>query len=235
MKKVTLFILFLGTVSAYAQSFKLYEVVDEAQGNEISNGSILTDTCEAYDGEVCGSVEAILENTASVSKMVVCKREIIGDMPAEYENFCWSNCWSPNVFIDTVLVRSDSVYRFVTHYAAPIVAGSHQVRYVFYDADKREDSISLICEYLTLPGTSVPLIVVNNLFSVYPNPTSNQLTIDNGQLTMDDVEIYNVVGQRLNNYQLSTVNSQLTIDVSHLANGMYYLKIGNQVTKFIKE
>ena len=71
---------------------------------------------------------------------------------------------------------------------------------------------------------------------VYPTPTTGQLTItmDNGQLTMDNVEIYSVVGQKLNNYQLSTVNYQLIIDVSHLANGMYYLRVGNKVVKFVK-
>ena len=70
---------------------------------------------------------------------------------------------------------------------------------------------------------------------VYPNPATGQLTIDNGQLIIDNVEIYSVVGQKLNNYQLSTVNSQLIIDVSGLASGMYFLKINNQVVKFIKE
>ena len=58
--------------------------------------------------------------------------------------------------------------------------------------------------------------------------------MDNGQLIIDNVEIYSVVGQKLNNYQLSTVNSQFVIDVSHLANGMYYLRVGNKVVKFVK-
>jgi hypothetical protein len=34
---------------------------------------------------------------------------------------------------------------------------------------------------------------------------------------------------------LKTLGAIETIDVSHLAKGMYYLKIGNKTMKFIKE
>jgi len=70
---------------------------------------------------------------------------------------------------------------------------------------------------------------------VYPNPTTGQLIIDNGQLTTENVEIYNAVGQKqkiIDNYQLPIVNS---IDVSHLASGLYVLKIRNKTVKFLKE
>jgi len=70
---------------------------------------------------------------------------------------------------------------------------------------------------------------------VYPNPTTGQLTIENGELTMHNVEIYNVVGQKqeiIVNCPLSTVNS---IDVSHLPAGMYFLRISDKVVKFMKE
>jgi len=75
---------------------------------------------------------------------------------------------------------------------------------------------------------------------VYPNPTKGQLTIENGQLTIENVEIYNVVGQVVLSTEalrsLMTLKSgESTIDVSSLANGMYYLKIDNKVVKFVKE
>ena len=76
---------------------------------------------------------------------------------------------------------------------------------------------------------------------VYPNPTNGQLTIslpnpsEGGAYTAEVVEIYNVVGQKLNNCQFSIVNSQLIIDISHLANGMYFLKVGNKTARFVKE
>ena len=77
----------------------------------------------------------------------------------------------------------------------------------------------------------------NELY-IYPNPTGNQLTIEcrDAACHVPTVEIYSVVGQKL--MQLicrDVINHVSTIDVSHLANGMYYLKIDNKVVKFIKE
>ena len=237
MKKVTLFILFLGTVSAYAQSFKLYEVADDAAGNEIADGTTLTDTCGAYNGEVLGGLSVFLENATGVDKTVVCEREITQKIEGAEIDFCWGSCVR-DVSILEMLVEANTKREMETHYTAPIVVGLSIARYVFYGKDNREDSISVTFEYLTLPGTSVPLIVVNNSFSVYPNPANYELRITNYELKEGDViEIYDVMGQMV--YQITkSTNNQInntTIDISHLASGMYYLRIGNRAVKFAKE
>ena len=99
------------------------------------------------------------------------------------------------------------------------------------------DCDSIVCLTLTVNANGIKQLTMDNgQLTIYPNPVNYELRITNYELREGDViEIYSVVGQRLNNYQLSTVNSQLIIDVSHLANGIYFLKIGNQVAKFIKE
>ena len=80
------------------------------------------------------------------------------------------------------------------------------------------------------------LQITNYELRVYPNPVNSQLRITNYEFKENDVvEIYDVVGRTLNNYQFSIVNSQLIIDVSHLVSGMYYLKLDNRVVKFVKE
>ena len=75
----------------------------------------------------------------------------------------------------------------------------------------------------------------NAQWTIYPNPTTGELIIDNGQWTMDNVKIFDITGRTLNNYPLSIINSQLKIDVSSLSSGIYYLKIDNRVVKFVKE
>jgi len=73
---------------------------------------------------------------------------------------------------------------------------------------------------------------------IYPNPTTGQLTIaplsppERGK--QPTIEIYDIVGQKVN-YQISTVNYQLSIDISHLANGLYFLKIDGKTVKIVKE
>jgi len=88
-------------------------------------------------------------------------------------------------------------------------------------------------------GICLPKAISNLV--VYPNPTKGKLIIDNGQWTnnvrpepIDNVEIFDVFGKKqlsIINYQLSIVNS---IDISHLPNGIYFLKIDNRMIKIIK-
>ena len=78
---------------------------------------------------------------------------------------------------------------------------------------------------------------VNAQLKIYPNPTTGQLTIvmNNEQLIMNNVEIYNVVGQSVGAYPCGRpYNNEITIDISHLPAGMYFLRIGNKTTKIIK-
>ena len=54
---------------------------------------------------------------------------------------------------------------------------------------------------------------------------------------IENVEIYDVVGQLLYQINKSTnnqINNEISIDVSHLASGMYFLKVDNKVVKIIK-
>ena len=69
---------------------------------------------------------------------------------------------------------------------------------------------------------------------LYPNPTAGQLTIESAELKIERVEILDILGRVLDNFQFSTLNSQLNIDVSHLASGAYFLKVDNKVVKIIK-
>jgi len=78
---------------------------------------------------------------------------------------------------------------------------------------------------------------LNNQIRVYPNPTTGQLKIKNYELRENDIiEIYDVVGQKLMQLPCrDVINHVSTIDISHLASGMYFLKVNNQVVKFMKE
>ena len=69
---------------------------------------------------------------------------------------------------------------------------------------------------------------------IYPNPTAGQLTIDNGQLTIENIEIFNLMGQRAMSFK-SLPSLETTIDVSHLPPGIYFIKIGEKTAKFVKE
>jgi hypothetical protein len=72
---------------------------------------------------------------------------------------------------------------------------------------------------------------------IYPNPTKGELRIENGELRIEKVEIYDILGKKLStfNFQLSTNQ----IDISQLPKGIYFVKLktdkGELTRKVIKE
>jgi hypothetical protein len=71
------------------------------------------------------------------------------------------------------------------------------------------------------------LSATNNQISIYPNPTSNQLTITSNQLSIQKIEIDNVLGETMLIYapQFNKAGTAVNLDVSHLADGMYFVRI----------
>ena len=84
----------------------------------------------------------------------------------------------------------------------------------------------------TLVSLAVP--EPENRLLLFPNPTTGELRMENGELRIENVEIYDIMGKTLNNYQFSIINSQLKINVSHLPAGIYFLRVGNRMAKFVK-
>ncbi len=77
--------------------------------------------------------------------------------------------------------------------------------------------------------------------SVYPNPTNNQLTISTGDEKLDDIEIYNVLGQLVKEFNPQGA-SKFNANIHNLSSGIYFVKIftknwnqkGQQQQKIIK-
>ena len=71
-------------------------------------------------------------------------------------------------------------------------------------------------------------------FSLYPNPSSNFITIENKNQEIQDVQIYNALGQLV---QEVVISNSSKIDISNLSNGLYFVKLKNQLHesfKFVK-
>ena len=64
---------------------------------------------------------------------------------------------------------------------------------------------------------------INNHFIIYPNPTNNHITLDNGQELMKEVSLYDVMGRKVKHFPVNTPST--TVNVSDLPNGIYIVKI----------
>jgi hypothetical protein len=72
--------------------------------------------------------------------------------------------------------------------------------------------------------------VNTNKINLYPNPSNNQFTLNNGQELIKEVALYDVMGRKV---QHLTVNAfSTTVNVSDLPNGIYVVKI-NTASKVI--
>jgi hypothetical protein len=71
--------------------------------------------------------------------------------------------------------------------------------------------------------------IAHTSLQIYPNPVTNgQFTLSNGE---GKAEIYTVQGVLVGNYSLT--DKETTINVSHLAGGVYFVKADNMVKKLI--
>ncbi len=72
---------------------------------------------------------------------------------------------------------------------------------------------------------------LNSLLNIYPNPAKDQLFIET-EVEVEEVSIFDVYGRR----QQTTINGQqtLSIDVSNLSNGVYFVKVKSKNNEVIK-
>lgn len=74
-------------------------------------------------------------------------------------------------------------------------------------------------------------------FFIYPNPVSSQLMIDNGQLTINELQITDVLGRVVQSFEFK-VQSPVTVTVSDFSEGVYFIKLVSsscitEVKKFV--
>ena len=90
------------------------------------------------------------------------------------------------------------------------------------------------CVNINTVGINNHQNLINNI-NIYPNPAINKLTIENGNLKINNISILNLTGEIV---KTTTVNTNI-IDVSNLTQGIYFLQIhtdnGLVSKKFIKE
>jgi hypothetical protein len=61
---------------------------------------------------------------------------------------------------------------------------------------------------------------------VFPNPNNGVFTIKSSGISRQSlVEVYNMIGEKVYSKQLSTVNSQLSIDISNHSPGIYLYRV----------
>ena len=77
----------------------------------------------------------------------------------------------------------------------------------------------------------------NSELKIFPNPTNGQISINGNFLDLEQIKIYNVLGQDVtrNTKQLNREKSKLIIDLSGLKGGFYFIKTKTSSSKINKQ
>jgi len=70
----------------------------------------------------------------------------------------------------------------------------------------------------------------NKTLQIYPNPVTNELCIENRENDIENIQIYDITGKKQTYY----VSQNNAISVAHLKPGIYLIKMGIYVGKFVK-
>jgi len=90
-----------------------------------------------------------------------------------------------------------------------------------------------VYEYDSVSSTINTISDAKNNILLYPNPTSNKLNIKTNNKTEKHIEIIDFTGKAVKQFIVNS--NSFEIDVEDLHSGIYFLKIGSNVVKFIKE
>ena len=79
----------------------------------------------------------------------------------------------------------------------------------------------------------------SSLLTLSPNPATDELRIQNAELRIKNIEIYNLLGEKRLTLNPTSNGEGLRVDVSSLPAGIYFVKVRTDKTnfagKFVKE
>jgi hypothetical protein len=96
-----------------------------------------------------------------------------------------------------------------------------------------------------IEGIEVGVVETDNYPSlqVYPNPTAGELTIDNGQLTITGIEVFDIYGRKLTSHSSFLTSNSFTshsspltsIDISEFPAGVYFVRVRTEEGEVVKK
>jgi hypothetical protein len=104
---------------------------------------------------------------------------------------------------------------------------------------KAKDTIGSVNKELSITINELSIGDYSETFYIFPNPTTGELTINNEQLTINNIEIFDVYGRSVSKPETRNPKPETVLDISHLPSGIYFIKIetekGTVTKKIIKQ
>lgn len=86
---------------------------------------------------------------------------------------------------------------------------------------------------IDISAVSVNDKITNNDFEIYPNPTSDFISVSLKTSEVSEIQIYNMLGEKVLAVETGR-DLSVRINISDLPIGMYFVKAGSETAKFVK-
>lgn len=130
------------------------------------------------------------------------------------------NLTSYNIFRDNVLIKSTTE----TSYIDTVYVGNsvycYNVTAVYEDCESDFSNTDCYSIYSPCP-VGVDDVELSEA-AIYPNPSSSMITVSCNAL--NEVLIYDILGNILKDIRVSSISSNIAVDVNNLTNGVYLVK-----------
>lgn len=243
MKKFLLLV-FLGFAMLISHAQNL--VIHDIDGNDVTNTSVNIDV---HPSVVEESHEYTVANESNMSIAVNARRYENNCTAGSGERFCWTLCLIEEEcgsefdrgmpFAETVAANTVSTTKLLTDFYPSLnsdddgLEGTASYTYVLYDNNNPNDSSYVTLVYnidYTVGINDINEIAISN---IYPNPAQSRIQFSlNTNLALAQFEIYSMVGQKVKQVNIEHAQGQISIDISDLVPGIYFLSEKNSsVTK----
>ena len=192
--------------------YKYYVVTHYTNGCVSDTSNHVKETIEIV---TCEPVNNLSSEKCNNTCVLITWSEPEGSLPVEgYHIFRNEQLVNEQLTIDTSFFDEDLPigeyeYYLVTHYTNGCVS----------------DTSNHVAETI---GLGVKELKELGGVRVYPNPTNGEFTINNEQLTINNVEIFDVFGRKVSSHHLISKSSNHKIDISYLHAGIYFVQISTE-------
>jgi hypothetical protein len=230
MKKIftLIFALILAASCAYAQSLTL-----SYEGTAVNNG----DTVEVVVPVLNEPTKCYLDiaNDSEEDITVRVYKNELEMVEGAIASLCFAGaCYDPTVSVSvrTVVIPAlgtlphSAPEGFHMEYQTPM-AGTSFIQFVFENVNDSEDQAVIVFKLVYDP-TSVMSMAVATKMRAYPNPASENVTIEyayNGNSKAVKLVIKNLVGTTLYSKKLDVNNNKTKVDLSEYSSGIYFYSI----------
>jgi hypothetical protein len=183
-----------------------------------------------------------VKNTSGNPINVLCKKAELSLLDSTQTYMCWANfCYAPHVLIspNAVPIGAGETYSgFKAIYAQlaynNFFVGESVVRWVFFDQDNADDSVSVTVRYQTYPvGIGDKKSSEGMTLNIFPNPASENVRIDYSISTESAgvLLIQNIQGVVVHSQVLIPNANSISADVANLCEGIYFCSLLVEGTK----